>query len=295
MRPPLWTHDRTHFYKYATREAALAILSNRRLRWSVPSLFNDPFDVQFDLHIDLDVGKAKERALEMLWDAHYSEQAVAAENALGAMIVALKGVFPVLSRDEFNSQFGEAIDESFKRMDSTMSRFHSEIRAGMERIKLLCLAEKYDNILMWSHYSEQHKGLCLRFKCVPEEDSPWGVAVPVTYAKAMPRLLDEESFAKLISGQASIDHKAMTRRLVYTKAEEWSYEKEWRVFAGNGRTTAEYEDILFGQSELDAVYLGCRMPSDEKRMFGKLVCEVYPEARVFEGKKSDQTFELIFT
>lgn len=70
MRPPLWTHNRTHFYKYAGSHTAKLILSNRRLRWSSPSLFNDPFDVRFDLHVDFDKKIAKQRALEMLWDAH---------------------------------------------------------------------------------------------------------------------------------------------------------------------------------------------------------------------------------
>ena len=38
-------HDRRFFYKYMSAETARIILANRRLRWSSPILFNDPFDI----------------------------------------------------------------------------------------------------------------------------------------------------------------------------------------------------------------------------------------------------------
>ena len=35
-------------------ETAEAVLKNRTLKWSPASAFNDPFDMQFDLHLDFD-------------------------------------------------------------------------------------------------------------------------------------------------------------------------------------------------------------------------------------------------
>jgi hypothetical protein len=39
-------NDRRHFFKYTTAETAKLIISSRKLRWSSPLLFNDPFDHQ---------------------------------------------------------------------------------------------------------------------------------------------------------------------------------------------------------------------------------------------------------
>jgi hypothetical protein len=53
-RPRHWRHDRDHFYKYMSISTAKAVLGNRSLKWSPASDFNDPFDMQFDLHLDFD-------------------------------------------------------------------------------------------------------------------------------------------------------------------------------------------------------------------------------------------------
>jgi hypothetical protein len=45
-------HNRTHFYKYTDIETACLILQNKTWRWSSPSQFNDPFDVQSPLCFD---------------------------------------------------------------------------------------------------------------------------------------------------------------------------------------------------------------------------------------------------
>jgi hypothetical protein len=50
-RPDHWKHDRDHFYKYMTSSTAKVVLKNRSLKWSPASAFNDPFDMQFDLHL----------------------------------------------------------------------------------------------------------------------------------------------------------------------------------------------------------------------------------------------------
>ena len=43
-------HNRDYFYKYTDIEAATANIIHNSFRFSSPKTFNDPFDVQFDLH-----------------------------------------------------------------------------------------------------------------------------------------------------------------------------------------------------------------------------------------------------
>ncbi len=50
-------HDRRVFYKYVTAEVAKIILATRKLRWSSPLLFNDPFDVTQELRLNFDAAE----------------------------------------------------------------------------------------------------------------------------------------------------------------------------------------------------------------------------------------------
>ena len=38
-------HNRKSFFKYTSAQTALLIFKHTKLRWSAPSVFNDPFDV----------------------------------------------------------------------------------------------------------------------------------------------------------------------------------------------------------------------------------------------------------
>ena len=33
----------------------------------------------------------------------------------------------------------------------------------LESKKILCLATEHDNLLMWSHYADSHKGICIEY------------------------------------------------------------------------------------------------------------------------------------
>jgi hypothetical protein len=46
------SHNQKCFFKYVTMDKAKKILENGKLRWSAPRHFNDPFDIQFDMHVD---------------------------------------------------------------------------------------------------------------------------------------------------------------------------------------------------------------------------------------------------
>ena len=50
-RSPNRKHERRYFYKYVSAKTAKIIISTRKLRWSSPVLFNDPFDVTQELRL----------------------------------------------------------------------------------------------------------------------------------------------------------------------------------------------------------------------------------------------------
>lgn len=118
-----------------------------------------------------------------------------------------------------------------------------EARSGMEyviqdlagRCRLLCLSEDFSNPVMWSHYADRHRGICLGFE-VPEGETLW----KVKYKK----LHDVQRFARGLTPLSSKDVKW----LYATKHESWAYERERRMFLDLSEVVCEVvcgEELFF--------------------------------------------------
>jgi len=118
---------------------------------------------------------------------------------------------------------------------------------------------------MWSHYANCHTGTVLEVSHIEDGKyaSAWGAAKPVKYFNGMPLLADDDAMFLSLAKQKSLAVEKHFFNSVYVKANDWSYEKEWRVIGGWDKSTST-EDIPFRPKELTAVYLGCRR-SDANR------------------------------
>jgi hypothetical protein len=81
---------------------------------------------------------------------------------------------------------------------------------------VLCFSRGWKNPVLWSHYGDKHKGICLGF------DVPAESIVPVTYTAARPQLPPNP-------GDLT---EAFSLQLRSTKYLGWKYEDEIRVFVG---------------------------------------------------------------
>lgn len=151
------------------------------------------------------------------------------------------------------------------------------------------MSETHDNILMWSHYAENHTGAVIEFRAAQEVDSPLLVAQPVRYSEEMPRL----SYDIFTMGSAKARLEILNT-VTLSKSRVWAYEKEWRVWGGLRDKTQTYEIMPFAPAEVEAVYLGCKMSDADKVEVAGIVGRRYPKARLFAAKKHPSRFELIF-
>ena len=281
------------FFKYANREAARTILESGTLRWSTPGTLNDPYDMQFNLHVEVDRDEVKRLALEKLWEAHYGLEEPSVGNVMGLLIRAFRGSFPRFTREEFEQEYGEAIEEGLNRFERALPRFHDEIHTEISRSKILCLSEIADSSPMWAYYAENHQGVVLKFRSIAEFDSPWVTARRIEYHDDMPRLLDADFLADLAAGRIALDARTILDRLIYTKSSAWAHEREWRIYTGDGRAReAAFEDVPFHPIELEAVIFGCRMPVEEKGAFSDLIAERYPHAQLLQAQRDEKNFRL---
>lgn len=83
-------------------------------------------------------------------------------------------------------------------------------------------------------------------------------------------------------------------KVMLTKSECWSYEKEWRSrkIAEYGLWKSKMYPIIDAHSCITAIYLGCNMPDE----YQKVIIDHYrnTEVKVFQMKLCDDKFDMYF-
>ena len=64
-------------------------------------------------------------------------------------------------------------------------------------LRVFCVSEERDNLLMWAHYAQEHKGAVFEFWSLPEEDNPLSVAQPIEYVDSPPPFFTETEWMEL--------------------------------------------------------------------------------------------------
>ncbi|MBN3207523.1 DUF2971 domain-containing protein [Pectobacterium brasiliense] len=121
--------------------------------------------------------------------------------------------------------------------------------------RVYCLTLKQDNLLMWSHYADNHRGICLEFDT---NNIVFGSAWAVKYHTGYSYLPWRN------------DHDEIIPAL--TKAKCWMYEKEYRVLPKTEHPSYSLPDplivgsdnkLLFPPDALKSVIVGCKANYDE--------------------------------
>jgi hypothetical protein len=274
-------------------DTAKIVLRSNALRWSSPILFNDPFDVQFDLHIEYDRKRVANRAMQALVDGYFGRVPINPKNDLGQLLQVMHDRAPGFSEAELREQLYPGFYEGMERAERLISRTHEEFRAVVSDLKLLCLAEAQDNILMWSHYGKNHTGVVLELKCIERLDSAWGTAVPVRYEANMPLLIDEDQLVAIMSGTGKLAEDQLFESSVFVKAADWAYEREWRLIGRHDKTKIS-EEFAFHTEEVSAIYLGCRIDPTDRKEITAIAADKYSHAMIHVGRKSERRFAVEF-
>lgn len=292
QRPSHWRHDRDFFFKYTSVAAARAILQMRKLKWSPASTFNDPFDMQFDLHVEFDEGNLLNTCKSDFTEIVLGAREFDSEIGLGSLLSSIRNAasrIPVAVLDGF-------IDDSLKltiqNIPRDMTAMHAHLRAHFSKYKVLCLSARNDSILMWSHYADHHRGAVLQFSCLEEPDSSWSIAEPIVYSERMPRFVEEQELRDLITGRAKPNNDLIVKRTIFSKAKDWEYENEWRVYLPSANSDVEF--MSFNPPELTGIYFGCRSSETERNELLSLAKEINPSLSAFHAKKSEREFFLKF-
>jgi hypothetical protein len=131
----------------------------------------------------------------------------------------------------------------------------TKVKALIDTYRVTCFSRSAIISLMWSHYADDHEGVCYWFdKTAPnkiflDHDTLWG---NVEYSSQLPTISVFQEYTK--------DRmlKSLTEKVVLTKPLEWAYEQEVR-FWNTGNTPA----VQFDPAALKAVIVGRRTPDED--------------------------------
>jgi hypothetical protein len=262
------------FYKYMTAKVAKIVLATRRLRWSSPLLFNDPFDITQELRLDFDEHRLSaaltDRVASLMEHGDLSAPVVhpvfrlLLQGAIRSGPDARRAMARELRRKMGAPTPGQA--EALRELKDTW-------RAMVPSFRVLCLSEVNDATTMWNHYADGNKGVVLQFFAVKEVDSAFLVARPVVYQDTPPSIADVGTWVNCMLGQGEKSYQDLFTEYLYVKTCEWSYEREWRIPAP-GRRPEDSElfgDYGFHPGELTAIYFGPKCSEEDRSDLHKLL------------------------
>ncbi|MEK2158889.1 DUF2971 domain-containing protein [Vibrio parahaemolyticus] len=249
-------------YKYLPfTEGSKCILTQGTMKFSHHTEFNDPFDCKTTYEIEASMAYVQSRP-------DLFKEAGRQLNLSPAQRVGKK------------KQMLNGIKRSLEN-----GSFHNGV---INEVGICCLTKKTDNILMWSHYADNHKGFVVEFTVdhatenmnmekVEEKLFGWDVE----YSKNMP-----------VITAGGNDFNAV-KDVFLIKSVDWAYESEYRVlsmYKGPGIHN-------FDQKLISRVIAGVNMPDSDfkelKRLVEQLSSSVGTNPEVVQAKMSQTEYRII--
>lgn len=131
-------------------------------------------------------------------------------------------------------------------------------------LRILCLTSSRAMKLMWSHYADSHKGLCLAVK-VPSDK-----VYPVCYTGI--RLKEDSDIDDILRKGTAKDKRNLQKeyfdlpydiKVALLKDKKWSDEKEYRIVCNESDVPIFDGNNYFFPVKIKRVYLGCRFEENE--------------------------------
>ncbi len=209
-------------YKYCPYNAnSLSIIINQKVWYCKPADFNDPFDGDFCVDHDCSF----DDFLKIF------------------KIDTPSGTYKKL-KEKYCGVDGKIKKEIIEKEENFLEVF--------KNIGVLSLTPHKENVLMWSHYSDDHRGFSIGFNI--EDDVP---VTGINYSETLPK--------HHLSYFYKIDCKGDFLPIQFTKHTDWDYEDERRISVQRGNR------LLGLPGKINEINFGCRMTETHKETLTKLV------------------------
>lgn len=240
------------FYRYRSfSTTTLDSLCHDMLFFSHPGEFNDPLDCSPTLTCDsgnedlrqlLTFFVSKRVSSEVL--SHLSSArfkgSSAAEHAHKHAIRETERELANIAYNATNPEYDGAVEEN----ESWLLRqaIELELRRWYER-GVCCFSTSYSSPLLWSHYGDQHQGICIGYST---KRNPVPRLQKVVYGGS--RAIKTSSLCEVFLNDNKQAAAALDEDVLLRKARGWRYEAEWRLIGEQGLRDSPLllTDVTFG-------------------------------------------------
>lgn len=276
-------------YQYMSFDKARYILRNKCLPLSHFSRYNDPYECSIEgvyyeelknIVTSGDYGKIQNIVTKVIEDKSCGKVNInnAAIGAIATSVVnsglALTSPISLIGALVL---LGGSMKLTSKFLNKADSQTVNKIEKYMKKFLLLsaetytsCFSTTNDNLLMWSHYADSHKGVVIGFRInqKPFKDNP-----PLRMKYSQQRfILDEQRIC-------DNDVWEYIKSILLTKSNKWRYENECRfIFDGlkNKDLIIWYDHndnpvIKLSNEAIDCVYIGARVSSGNEKMIKNII------------------------
>lgn len=250
-------------YKYSSvDEYTLSNLKSNLVWCKRSDLFNDPFDSSVMKNVSIHHEQIKNQIIKdycQIFKLSYDEvapimQSVSLNYISTVLINALK-----VSGVSVNQEQIEALNSNINELvESTKDLYEDHIAKISEFYQKLifvtCFSEDPLSVLMWSHYSNNHKGICIEYDFSKLEfyNSTLLKLHPVRYSDNLVDLVEFEE----------VQHVGKTLLAALNKSCDWEYEKEWRIVLDEIDSKDEGKALEIIQPK--SIILGSRISDSDK-------------------------------
>lgn len=244
-----YTKAPNYLYKYyGDRKHNIDAVFNNKMWYSAPVRFNDPYDCDFAIDEPATIDS-------LLQSIAYTNNMKRGSEAWKNACVALKKAFP-----------------SFRETLDTMK----------SSIGIACLSESFDTMLMWSHYANNHKGMCVEYNLMDFVTNLNFTPIPVIYSN------EKSILEKLRINSIDEDILGFFLNSIVHKDTVWEYENEWRIVRDNNACGEQWDNgrqgALLNSVRPVSVILGCNAePEFEKEVIGKCNSEGIRVCKMVKG------------
>lgn len=221
-------------YKYRSFGVnSLRLLSKGEIYYANARSFNDPLDCDPTIQIDADRASIERLCFQMLVTAHGKEKA---QQEIKNTRYMSTECGDYKTDQEAEKYYIRLLGSEIKRL----------LDIEMNSRGVLSLAGRWDCPLMWSHYGDEHRGLCIEYDMDSDDHSS---IKPIDYRR--PRSIKTTTLIQWkLNGSVEAKQNVLDTYFL-TKSPEWKYEKEWRgIHHSSGIHPAPFR--------ISSVYFGLR-------------------------------------
>ena len=252
-----------HYKFHSINENLFKLLINQELWFSNPKNFNDPYDCNIDVQKVDDISELIE-----------------------------------LMKTKYKADITQKVKDNPDKVELLKNEIRKIAKNCYEKFGICCFSMNCKHILMWSHYADNHKGVCLKFDSQFDQEA-FRISSIIQYVDDYPKIKFSDS--------KSVDEILAVGKFKFSP---WNYEEEIRVLKLDGAGTRKFnmaslKEVIFGAncSEVDKntiIDLILKFGYDnilfkdavlEEDKFGIKLLDILPQKIVARSKRMDDQID----